>query len=83
MSAAIPHALLLLYALMDLLPYPTGPRGMWYEIHTGSTETIDELAAVEEFAGIGDIEEDSEMNKRIKVGHKMRGTHAYDSPRSR
>lgn len=56
---------------------------MWYEIHTGSIETIDELAAVEEFAGIGDIEEDSEMNKRIKVGHKMRGTHAYDSPRSR
>lgn len=83
MSAAIPHALLLLYALMDLLPYPAGPRGMWYEIHTGSTETIDELGAAEEFAGIGDIEEDSDMNKRIKVGHKMRRTDAYDSLLSR
>lgn len=56
---------------------------MWYEIHTGSTETIDELGAAEEFAGIGDIEEDSDMNKRIKVGHKMRRTDAYDSLLSR
>jgi hypothetical protein len=56
---------------------------MWYEIHTGSTETIDELGAAEEFAGIGDIEEDSEMNKRIKVGQKLRGTYTYDSLLSR
>ena len=43
MTAAIPHALLLLHAVMDVLPYPKGPKGMWYEIHTGSTECVDEV----------------------------------------
>ena len=44
MSAAIPQALLLLHALLDILPYPKGEKGMWYEIHTGSVECIDEVS---------------------------------------
>jgi hypothetical protein len=42
LSAAIPHALLLLHALLDILPYPKGDKGMWYEIRTGSTECVEE-----------------------------------------
>ena len=45
MSAAIPQALLLLHALMDILPYPKGEKGMWYEIRTGSVECVDEVSA--------------------------------------
>ncbi|OCF32650.1 hypothetical protein I316_05571 [Kwoniella heveanensis BCC8398] len=44
-GAAIPQAMLLLYALLDLLPYPVGNKGMWYEIRTGSVECIDEVGA--------------------------------------
>ena len=43
LSAAIPQALLLLHALMDILPYPKGPRGLWYEIRTGTVECADEI----------------------------------------
>jgi hypothetical protein len=43
MGAAIPQALLLLHALMDLLPYPKGPRGLWYEIKTSSVHCVDEV----------------------------------------
>ncbi len=43
-SAAIPQALLLLHALMDILPYPKGEKGMWYEIRTGSLECVDEVS---------------------------------------
>lgn len=43
LAAAIPHALLLLHALMDVLPYPKGDKGMWYEISTGSVECVDEV----------------------------------------
>lgn len=43
MAAAIPHAILLLHALLDILPYPQGSNGMWYEIRTGSVECIDEI----------------------------------------
>ncbi|KAK8854585.1 hypothetical protein IAR55_003324 [Kwoniella newhampshirensis] len=43
LGAAIPQALLLLYALLDLLPYPVGEKGMWYEIKTGSAECVDEI----------------------------------------
>lgn len=43
LAAAIPHALLLLHALMDVLPYPVGPRGMWYEIKTGTVDCVDEV----------------------------------------
>lgn len=43
LAAAIPHAMLLLHALLDILPYPQGEKGMWYEIRTGSTECIDEI----------------------------------------
>jgi hypothetical protein len=43
LAAAIPHALLLLHALLDILPYPQGNKGMWYEIRTGSTECIEEV----------------------------------------
>ncbi|KAL7422387.1 hypothetical protein Q5752_003033 [Cryptotrichosporon argae] len=45
LSAAIPHALLLLHTLLDILPYPVGERGMWYEIRTGSVECVDEVGA--------------------------------------
>jgi hypothetical protein len=34
---------MLLHALLDVLPYPRGPRGMWYEIRTGSVECTDEV----------------------------------------
>ncbi|WVQ95177.1 hypothetical protein IAU59_002271 [Kwoniella sp. CBS 9459] len=44
-GAAIPQAMLLLYALLDLLPYPVGDKGMWYEIRTGSVECVDEVEA--------------------------------------
>ena len=47
MGAAIPQALLLLHALLDILPYPKGEKGMWYEIHTGSVECIDEVSRPE------------------------------------
>ncbi|RSH85610.1 hypothetical protein EHS25_003749 [Saitozyma podzolica] len=43
LSAAIPQALMLLHALLDVLPYPRGLRGMWYEIRTGSVECTDEV----------------------------------------
>ena len=43
MGAAIPQALLLLHVLMDILPYPKGEKGMWYEITTGSVECVDEV----------------------------------------
>ena len=43
MGAAIPQALLLLHAMMDILPYPKGDKGMWYEIRTGSVECVDEV----------------------------------------
>jgi hypothetical protein len=43
MAAAIPHAILLLHALLDILPYPQGSNGMWYEIRTGSVECVDEV----------------------------------------
>lgn len=43
-SAAIPQALLLLHALMDILPYPKGEKGMWYELRTGSVECVDEIS---------------------------------------
>ncbi|WVR09396.1 hypothetical protein IAU60_006463 [Kwoniella sp. DSM 27419] len=41
-GAAIPQALLLLHALLDLLPYPVGEKGMWHELRTGSVECVDE-----------------------------------------
>lgn len=69
MTAAIPHALLLLHALVDILPYPKGPKGMWYEIRTGTTECIDEVeletkgAGADEFAGIGSVEAEAPTRK--------------------
>jgi len=45
LAAAIPHALLLLHALLDILPYPQGDKGMWYEIRTGSTECVEEVSS--------------------------------------
>ncbi|ADV23569.1 hypothetical protein I305_01469 [Cryptococcus gattii E566] len=43
LGPAISHALLLLHALLDLLPYPKRDKGMWYEIRTGSVECVDEV----------------------------------------
>ena len=53
LAAAIPHALLLLHALLDILPYPQGDKGMWYEIRTGSTECIEEVKPQTEGKGKG------------------------------
>ncbi|ORX38293.1 hypothetical protein BD324DRAFT_347728 [Kockovaella imperatae] len=62
MSAAIPHALILLHSLLDLLPF--SQRALWYEIRTGSTECVDE---VEEEMTIGAIEAaPSTLEKRVK-----------------
>ncbi|CAK9785389.1 hypothetical protein CC85DRAFT_311711 [Cutaneotrichosporon oleaginosum] len=70
LGAAIPHALLLLHALLDVLPYPTGPNGVWYEMETGSVVCTDEMkGAVEddELAGLGAVEEDMpEYRERTK-----------------
>lgn len=71
LSAAIPHALLLLHALMDVLPFPAGPGGMWYEIATDTVECIDEMdgeaEGEEEFAGLGAMEDDGpELQTRNK-----------------
>ena len=75
MTAAIPHALVLLHSLIDLLPYPKGPKGMWYELHTGTTECVDEVEAatlgseIDEFSGIGAVEaEETERKTRLNVG---------------
>lgn len=71
-NAAIPHALLLLHALIDLLPYPKGPKGMWHEIHTGTAECVDEVDVgadgENEFSGIGAVEENEpERRARLNV----------------
>ena len=85
MTAAIPHALLLLHSLIDLLPYPKGPKGMWYEIHTGTTECVDEVEAVndsmdeDEFSGVGAVEaEEPERKSRLNVS-KARRDHRSDA----
>lgn len=53
MAAAIPHAILLLHALLDILPYPQGSNGMWYEIRTGSVECLDEVKPQDSRKGKG------------------------------
>ncbi|ORY29664.1 hypothetical protein BCR39DRAFT_531515 [Naematelia encephala] len=65
MGAAIPQALLLLHAVLDILPYPLGKRGMWYEIRTASVECVDEVSHGDdeagegvEFGDLGAVEED-------------------------
>jgi hypothetical protein len=75
--------MLLLHAVVDILPFPKGRKGIWYEIRTGSAECIDEITAgngvdsvavveaagtQDEFRGIGGIEEDEPKREvRIKV----------------
>ena len=44
-GAAIPQALVLLHALLEVLPYPRHPRGVWYEIFTGRVACTDEEQA--------------------------------------
>lgn len=62
LGAAIPQAFLLLHAVLDILPYPVGPKGMWYELTTTTVECTDEVQAAEEgdaedeFAGLGALE---------------------------
>ena len=63
LAAAIPHALLLLHALLDILPYPQGDKGMWYEIRTGSTECIEEVTPKAAGKGKG-----KEINEVVKGG---------------
>lgn len=41
-GAAIPQSLVILHALLEVLPYPRHPRGVWYELFTGSVACTDE-----------------------------------------
>lgn len=44
LGAAISHAFVLLYALLDILPYPLaqgGRAGMWFEVRTGTVQCQD------------------------------------------
>lgn len=89
MGAAIPHALLLVHALIDILPYPKGPKGMWYEMRTGTTECTDEVQLEaqgleeDEFAGIGSMEAEAPTRKtRLNVSLTISSPSALiDSPR--
>nr|XP_031863923.1 uncharacterized protein CI109_000567 [Kwoniella shandongensis]KAA5530995.1 hypothetical protein CI109_000567 [Kwoniella shandongensis] len=74
LGAAIPQALLLLHALLDLLPYPVGEKGMWYEIKTGSAECVDEVSKdgtdkeddIAWLNSVGDMEEE-EPERKVRV----------------
>ncbi|BEI79685.1 hypothetical protein CcaverHIS002_0102140 [Cutaneotrichosporon cavernicola] len=69
LGAAIPHALLLLHALLDVLPYPAGPNGVWYEMETGSVVCTDEVngETEDDLLGLGAVEEDMpELRDRTK-----------------
>ncbi|WWC71344.1 uncharacterized protein I206_105298 [Kwoniella pini CBS 10737] len=96
-GAAIPQCLLLLHSLLDILPYPKGERGMWYEIKTGSVECIDEISqrgkksndekegeeeGLEWLTDIGGVEEDKpERKSRIKSTIQI-DLHISPKPRS-
>lgn len=78
---------MLLHALLDILPYPRSPRGLWYEIRTDSVECTDEVeegteVKEDEFsaalAGIGAVEAAAPKRvKRLKVTlHMCDGRHA-------
>lgn len=65
--------------MLDVLPFPTGRGGMWYEITTGSVECVDEVDADntidedggDEFAGLlGAVEED-EPTRRVRTKASM------------
>lgn len=80
MSAAIPHAVLLLHALLDVLPFPRGPKGLWYEMRTGSVECVDELekgtsngkrSKRGKRADVADEDEDMELDKLLEGIGKM------------
>lgn len=74
LSAAIPHALLLLHALLDVLPFPSGPGGIWYEINTDTVECVDMVDVFpedDEFGGLGAIEED-EPERRVRNKSSIR-----------
>ncbi|BEJ10756.1 hypothetical protein CspHIS471_0101780 [Cutaneotrichosporon sp. HIS471] len=69
LGAAIPHALLLLHALLDVLPYPAGPNGVWYEMETGSVVCTDEVngETEDDLFSLGAVEEDMpEFRDRTK-----------------
>lgn len=74
LGAAIPHACLLLHALLDALPYPRGPRGLWYEIKTGSVDCIDEVTPV---GGPGTV---GVKDGAVKGKPKKRKRTAIDAP---
>ncbi|WWC63545.1 uncharacterized protein I303_106148 [Kwoniella dejecticola CBS 10117] len=65
-GAAIPQCLLLLHALLDVLPYPKGDKGMWYEIKTGSVECIDEVPTVSSTIKKGDNPEGEEVEEGLE-----------------
>lgn len=78
----------MLHALLDILPYPVGPNGMWYEIKTGSVRCVDEVENIDgededdEFPGLGRLEEGvPEMRERWSVSLKLEGS-ADNSRRS-
>lgn len=91
LGAAIPHALLLLHALLDVLPFPSGPGGMWYEIVTDSVECVDEVEAEDEdeFAALGAVEDATALRTRTKASVRIdlhvapRGNSVHPPPAKR
>jgi hypothetical protein len=66
LGAAIPHSLLLLHAVLDTLPYPRGPRGLWYEIHTGTAECVDYIEAEDPARPIATLPKRNKKDKKQK-----------------
>lgn len=65
MGAAIPHAMQLLFALLDILPFPR--QHMYHEIRTTSVQCVDEVGQPEDDEGDGIEEDEVERRTRIKV----------------
>lgn len=78
LGAAIPHAFLLLHALLDCLPYPRSPRGLWYEIKTGSVECIDEVTVNQTIQARNDKNVKTKKRKRKELGNDQSGLNAMD-----
>lgn len=66
LGAAIPHSLLLLHAVLDALPYPRGPRGLWYEIHTGTSECVDHIEIQNPARPVAKLPKKSKKEKQKK-----------------
>lgn len=68
MGAAIPHAMQLLFALMEILPFPR--QHIYHEIRTTSVQCVDEVSKADE-DGDGIEEDESERRVRLKVSESL------------